>query len=203
MGFQQSHARYHDRPHGRALSGFRHRAKAIPGTCFAALGKACVRIVMKPSKPAQTGNIPDTRRPTQSGPRSPMGYPSCQLRSNAMFPFRLTLIAIGMALGQSACAVADAPQGFAASSELRLLLKTVGEPDKQQLVFQVSRSAALPVEAIEYVAAAGGPWHAISLRCVNASSCESSLGRLRADTAHFAAVEVDTRRNGIPRSKAP
>ena len=94
-----------------------------------------------------------------------------------------------LALVLSACA--SEPE----AAPMRLMVK-LAQPstDASGIAGQVSASIGRPAR---YVAATSDAWHALSVSCSSEHDCDSVLQRLRADTAHFAAVQRDERKRFV------
>ena len=60
--------------------------------------------------------------------------------------------------------------------------------DKAGIAAEVSRVAGVPAGYASMVSAS---WHALSLRCSDASACDAAIDRLRQARATFEAVELD------------
>jgi hypothetical protein len=65
--------------------------------------------------------------------------------------------------------------------------------DKAGIAAEVSRIAGVPAGYASMVSAS---WHALSLRCSDASACDAAIDRLRQARASFEAVELDGRKRG-------
>jgi hypothetical protein len=105
----------------------------------------------------------------------------------------LNLAALGLATlaGLAACA-APADTAGPAAGEVRVLVKLARpSDDAAAIVRQASAAAGTPVR---YLAATSLQWHALGLRCGSAADCDAALQRLRADAAHFEAVQRDERK---------
>jgi len=89
------------------------------------------------------------------------------------------------------CACASEPE----AAPMRLMVK-LAQPSTDAVVIagQVSASIGRPAR---YVAATSDAWHALSVSCSTERDCDAVLQRLRADTAHFAAVQRDERKRFV------
>jgi len=101
-------------------------------------------------------------------------------------PHPLTVAAVMASIAVAACA---APQP---ESELRVLVKLArASSDGEAIARRASDVSGVPVR---YVAASSSQWHALALRCGDASRCDAAVARLSADTATFESVQRDERR---------
>ena len=101
-------------------------------------------------------------------------------------------MAVAAAGALSACA---APAGAAGGPvEVRLMVKlTRPSGDKASIAAEVSRVAGVPADYGSLVSAS---WHALRLRCSDASACDAAVDRLRQARASFEAVELEGRKRG-------
>ena len=103
----------------------------------------------------------------------------------------LPLAAATAAVALSACA---APAGAAGPLEVRLMVKlTRPSDDKAAIAAEVGRVAGVPAVYASMVSAS---WHALRLRCGDASACDAAVDRLREAPASFEAIELDGRKRG-------
>ena len=80
----------------------------------------------------------------------------------------------------------------ATEPEFRVLVKLAqASSDGDAIARRAGDVSGVPVR---YVAASSPQWHALALRCGDASSCDAALARLRADTRTFESVQRDERR---------
>jgi hypothetical protein len=101
-------------------------------------------------------------------------------------PLVMTLLSVGLA----ACAADGVPA--ASPSEWRVMVKLVhAGSDGETIARRAGQTAGVPAR---YLAPASPQWHSLSLACGDESRCAQALGRLRADTSFFEAVERDERR---------
>jgi hypothetical protein len=93
----------------------------------------------------------------------------------------------------SACAApSTAPD--AGGIEVRLMVKLVRPAqDGAVIAADASRVAGVPAHYRSMVSAS---WHALSLRCPDASACERAIDRLRQEKTTFEAIELDGRKRG-------
>jgi hypothetical protein len=120
----------------------------------------------------------------------PLLVPRGTRRARALLALPLAAAAAAGAL--SACA---APVGTSGGPvEVRLMVKlTKPSDDKAGIAAEVSRVAGVPAGYRSMVSAS---WHALSLRCSDASSCDSAVDRLRQARSSFEAIELDGRKRG-------
>ena len=106
-------------------------------------------------------------------------------------PHASILAAAMVSIAVAACA---APASGPADNdgEMRVLVKLLQPSDDAEAIARAASAASgVPVR---YLTAGGPPWHALALRCGDASACSAALARLRADTRTYAAVQRDERR---------
>ncbi len=65
--------------------------------------------------------------------------------------------------------------------------------DGPVIAADASRVAGVPAH---YRSMVSESWHALSLRCADAATCDRALDRLRQDRTTFEAVELDGRKRG-------
>jgi hypothetical protein len=65
--------------------------------------------------------------------------------------------------------------------------------DAAVVAAEVSRVAGVPASYRSLVSA---DWHALSLRCTDASACDRAIERLRQAKSSFEAIELDGRKRG-------
>jgi hypothetical protein len=103
--------------------------------------------------------------------------------------------AAAFVLAGALAACADgAPRQAAAAEQppLRVMVKLVrGSADGQAISAEASRIAGIPVS---YAAATSPAWHALALHCTSTVECDAALARLRAASATYEAVEIDSRK---------
>jgi hypothetical protein len=106
----------------------------------------------------------------------------------------LAMLALPLAAAAalSACA---APAGAAGGPvEVRLMVKlTRPSADKAAIAAEVSRVAGVPAG---YASMVSESWHALRLRCSDASACDAAIDRLRQARESFEAIELDGRKRG-------
>ena len=104
----------------------------------------------------------------------------------------LPLAAAAAAGALSACA---APSGPASGPvEVRLMVKLIKpSDDKAGIAAEVSRVAGVPAGYQSMVSAS---WHALILRCSNASACDVAVDKLRQARSSFEAIELEGRKRG-------
>ena len=108
-------------------------------------------------------------------------------RARALLALPLAAAAAAGAL--SACA---APAG--GPVDVRLMVKlTKPSDDKAGIAAEVSRVAGVPAGYGSLVSAS---WHALVLRCSDASACDAAIDRLRQAPSSFEAIELDGRKRG-------
>jgi hypothetical protein len=90
------------------------------------------------------------------------------------------------ALALGACAAEPPPP------PMQVLVK-LAQPAADGAAIAAQASAATG-RAVRYVASSSEFWHALAVPCTGASDCEAALQQLRADTAHYAAVQRDERK---------
>ena len=74
---------------------------------------------------------------------------------------------------------------------LRVMVKlTRPSEDTSAIVSEATRIAGVPVS---YAAATSSTWHALVLHC-DGASCAAAVGRLRAASTLYQAVEIDGRK---------
>jgi len=120
----------------------------------------------------------------------PLLVPRGSRRACALLALPLTAVAAAGAL--SACA---APAGAAGGPvEVRLMVKlTKPSDDKAGIAAEVSRVAGVPAGYGSLVSAS---WHALVLRCSDASACDAAIDRLRQARSSFEAIELEGRKRG-------
>jgi len=103
-------------------------------------------------------------------------------------------LAFATAVGAlSACAAAP-PAAEPGGVEVRLMVKLVRPAqDGAVIAADASRVAGVPAHYRSMVSAS---WHALSLRCADASACDRAIDRLRQEKTTFEAVELDGRKRG-------
>ena len=102
--------------------------------------------------------------------------------------------AVAAAAGALSACAAPAPAADPAGVEVRLMVKLVRPAqDGAVIAADASRVAGVPAHYRSMVSAS---WHALSLRCVDASACERAIDRLRQEKTTFEAVELDGRKRG-------
>lgn len=105
-------------------------------------------------------------------------------------------LAAAVALGAlSACASPPpSPAAEPGGVEVRLMVKLVRPAqDGAVIAADASRVAGVPAHYRSMVSAS---WHALSLRCADASACDRAVERLRQEKTTFEAVELDGRKRG-------
>ena len=121
----------------------------------------------------------------------PLLVPRGTRRARALLALPLAVAAAAGTL--SACAGPPASPA-AGPVEVRLMVKlTRPSDDKSGIAAEVSRVAGVPAGYGSMVSAS---WHALSLRCADASACDAAIERLRQARATFEAVELDGRKRG-------
>lgn len=75
---------------------------------------------------------------------------------------------------------------------LRVLVQ-LAQPSADEAAIAAQAGAASG-RVVRYLAATSDRWHVLAIRCADELDCEAALGRLRADTAHFASVQRDARK---------
>lgn len=91
----------------------------------------------------------------------------------------------------SACA-APAADPAAGGVQLRVLVKLAHpSEDRAAIAAEATRQAGVPAS---YAASVSAAWHALSLRCVDASACDAAVLRLRQASGVYEAVELDGRK---------
>jgi hypothetical protein len=120
----------------------------------------------------------------------PLLVPRGSRRARALLALPLAAVAAAGAL--SACA---APAGAAGGPvEVRLMVKlTKPSDDKAGIAAEVSRVAGVPAGYGSLVSAS---WHALVLRCSDASACDAAIDRLRQARSSFEAIELEGRKRG-------
>lgn len=102
------------------------------------------------------------------------------------------LVGGGVATALSPGCVAAPPSAAGTAVEVRVLVKLERDvADPARISAEATRRAGVPVG---YAAAAGSSWHALALRCTSAAECEAAVGRLRAATDVYAAVDIEGRK---------
>ena len=105
---------------------------------------------------------------------------------------RASLTIAGLVAGVSLAACAGSGPGPGVPVDLRVLVRLVQpSTDAAAIRAAASRHAEVPVT---YAAATSASWHALALHCESASQCDAAVGRLRAATATYSAVEIEGRR---------
>lgn len=102
--------------------------------------------------------------------------------------FLLPLLGLSLAMTVSGCAA-----GGPVATEWRVMVKLAqpgATPD--EVVQHAARASGVTVR---YLAAVSPQWHGLGLRCGDEAACRDAVDRLKADTAHFLAVERDERRH--------
>jgi len=103
-------------------------------------------------------------------------------------------LALATAAGALSACAAPAPAPEPTGVEVRLMVKLVRPAqDGAVIATDASRVAGVPAHYRSMVSAS---WHALSLRCADASACDRAIDRLRRDKATFEAVELDGRKRG-------
>lgn len=92
------------------------------------------------------------------------------------------------AIALVACAAEPVPSVTGMSVLVKLVQPSA---DPAIVTAQVGAAAGRPVR---YLAAMSEAWHSVYLRCEGAADCDVLLQRLRADSAHIAAVQRDERK---------
>src|SRR5689334_2359045 len=103
------------------------------------------------------------------------------------------LAAVAAAGALSACA-SPPPADDPGAVEVRLMVKLARPAqDGAVIAADASRVAGVPAHYRSMVSA---DWHALSLRCADASACDRAIERLRQAKTTFEAVELDGRKRG-------
>ena len=102
--------------------------------------------------------------------------------------------AAAVAVGALSACASPAPAAEPAGVEVRLMVKLVRPAqDGAVIAADASRVAGVPAHYRSMVSA---DWHALSLRCADASACDRAIERLRQEKTTFEAVELDGRKRG-------
>lgn len=96
-----------------------------------------------------------------------------------------------LALG--ACAAE--PSAHEGQGGLRVLVQLAQSSADEAAI--AAQAGAASGRVVRYVAATSERWHALAIRCADELDCEAALGRLRADTTHFASVQRDGRKRVV------
>lgn len=108
--------------------------------------------------------------------------------------FLVAPFAVVAAAGALTACAAPAPAGDPGAVEVRLMVKPVRPTqDAAVIAADVTRVAGVPAHYRSLVSA---DWHALSLRCADASACDRAVERLRQAKTAFEAVELDGRKRG-------
>jgi len=103
-------------------------------------------------------------------------------------------LAFATAAGALSACAAPGPATEPGGLEVRLMVKLVRPAqDGAVIAADASRVAGVPAHYRSMVSAS---WHALSLRCADASACDRAVDRLRQDKATFESVELDGRKRG-------
>ncbi len=106
--------------------------------------------------------------------------------------FLASLAAVVAAAAAAVACVAPAVQtAVPASGAIRILVK-LAQPsdDASAIAARASREAGVPVF---YAASVDSSWHALSVRCGDAASCDAAVARLR-QSGTYTAIEPDGRK---------
>ena len=103
-------------------------------------------------------------------------------------------LAAAAAVGALSACAAPAATADPGGVEVRLMVKLVRPThDGSVIAADASRVAGVPAHYRSMVSA---DWHALSLRCADASACDRAIDRLRREKTTFEAVELDGRKRG-------